>query len=138
MYRADSSGAFANVSKEIVPELDSESKFTVPTAGITLTGLVDGQYQIQEVSPPAGYVITNLNPVIFTVSGGTITDTTGTIQDVRYTAATVTSDAEFIIPNEPGAVLPNTGGPGTRLFTILGIILMLGAAVMMWSRRRPV
>jgi LPXTG-motif cell wall-anchored protein len=40
------------------------------------------------------------------------------------------------IGNEPGAALPSTGGPGTRLFTILGSILILGAGVLLWRRRR--
>ena len=131
MYRSDSSGTFTNVSNENVPELDSDSQFTVPTAGIILTGLVDGQYLLQEISPPSGYVITNSTPVTFTVSGGTITSTEGTITGVRYTAATETSNAEFIVPNPPGAALPNTGGSGTRLFTILGSILILGAGVLL-------
>ncbi len=136
MFRPDSSGTFTNVSNESVPELDSESKFAVPASGITLTGLVDGQYQLQEISPPSGYVITNSTPVTFTVAGGAITSTEGTITGVRYTAASGTSDAEFIIPNEPGAALPNTGGPGTRLFTIFGSIVILGAGVLLWRRRR--
>ena len=136
MYRSDSSGTFTNVSNESVPELDSNSQFAVPASGITLTGLVDGQYQLQEISPPSGYVITNSTPVTFTVAGGAITSTEGTITGVRYTAASETSDAEFIIPNEPGEALPNTGGPGTRLFTILGSILILGAGVLLWRRRR--
>ena len=108
----------------------------MPTAGITLTGLVDGQYQLQEISPPPGYVITNSNPVAFTISGGAVTSTEGSITGVRYTAATETSDAEFIVPNEPGVALPNTGGSGTRLFTILGSILILGAGVLLWRRGR--
>ena len=136
MYRSDSSGTFTNVSNESVPELDSNSQFAVPASGITLTGLVDGQYQLQEISPPSGYVITNSTPVTFTVAGGAITSTEGTITGVRYTAASETSDAEFTIPNEPGVALPNTGGPGTRLFTILGSILILGAGVLLWRRRR--
>ena len=136
MYRSDSSGTYTNVSSESVPQLNSESKFTVPIAGITLTGLVDGQYQLQEISPPSGYVITNSTPVTFTVSGGAINSTEGTITGVRYTAASETSDAEFIIPNEPGAALPSAGGPGARLFTILGSILILGAGVLLWRRRR--
>jgi LPXTG-motif cell wall-anchored protein len=37
------------------------------------------------------------------------------------------------ITNIPGAVLPNTGGPGARLFMILGSILILGAGVLLWS-----
>ena len=32
--------------------------------------------------------------------------------------------------------LPYTGGPGTRLFTILGSILILGAGALLWRRRR--
>jgi LPXTG-motif cell wall-anchored protein len=118
--------------------LDSESKFAVPASGITLTGLVDGQYQLQEISPPSGYVITNYTPVTFTVAGGAITSTEGTITGVRYTAASETSDAEFIIPNEPGAALPNTGGPGTRgfLYTGLALILLAMMAGFVWRRKR--
>ena len=141
MYRADSSGTFAGVSKESVPELDNESKFTVPKTGITLEGLVDGEYQLKEISPPAGYVVVNENPVTFTVSGGAITSTKGTITGVRYTAATATSDAEFIIPNTPGEPLPGSGGPGTRGFLYTGLALMVFAAMaalaaMVWRRKR--
>ncbi len=32
--------------------------------------------------------------------------------------------------------LPATGGPGTRLFTILGSILILGAGALLWRKRR--
>ena len=43
-----------------------------------------------------------------------------------------------IIINKPlnAVALPSTGGPGTRLFTILGSILILGAGVLLWRRRR--
>ena len=42
----------------------------------------------------------------------------------------------FIIENEPGTALPNTGGPGTTVFTLLGALLtgFAGAALVM--RRR--
>lgn len=46
--------------------------------------------------------------------------------------------ATIIYGNTPGAALPNTGGPGTRLFTILGSILILGAGVLLWRRRRTI
>jgi LPXTG-motif cell wall-anchored protein len=45
-------------------------------------------------------------------------------------------NATFKVGNTAGAALPNTGGPGTRLFTILGSILILGAGVLLWRRRR--
>jgi LPXTG-motif cell wall-anchored protein len=44
--------------------------------------------------------------------------------------------ATFIVGNTPGASLPYTGGPGTQLFTILGSILILGAGVLLWKRRK--
>ena len=135
-YRSDSSGKFTNVSNENVPELDADSQFTVPAAGIKLTGLVDGEYQLQEISSPSGYVITNSIPVTFIVSGGAITSTEGTITGVRYTAAAETSDAEFIVPNEPGAVLPATGGPGTNLVYLIGLMLMAFAGAGLVMRRR--
>ena len=37
--------------------------------------------------------------------------------------------------NSSGVELPSTGGPGTRLFAILGGILTLGAGVLLWRRR---
>ena len=46
------------------------------------------------------------------------------------------TNAAFTIRNTPGSALPQTGGPGTRLFTILGSILILGAGALLWKRRR--
>ncbi|MBQ9662305.1 MAG: LPXTG cell wall anchor domain-containing protein [Oscillospiraceae bacterium] len=47
-----------------------------------------------------------------------------------------TTDEAILVKNTPGVALPNTGGPGTRIFTILGSILILGAGVLLWRRRR--
>lgn len=40
------------------------------------------------------------------------------------------------ISNNKGAHLPSTGGMGTTMFTVIGIVLMLGAAIVMITRRR--
>lgn len=48
------------------------------------------------------------------------------------------SGNEFTIENEPGAALPNTGGPGTRLFTILGAVMICLAGVLLWRRQNLV
>ena len=47
-----------------------------------------------------------------------------------------TNGQQIINTPEGGYELPSTGGSGTRLFTILGTILILGAGVLLWRRRR--
>ena len=43
---------------------------------------------------------------------------------------------EITVYNSTGYELPSTGGPGTRLFTILGSILVLGAGLMLQRKRK--
>lgn len=138
-YRPDPSRTWVSASAIgglEIEQLDGDSCFTVPLEGITLTGLTDGQYRLEEILPPEGYIKTIDFPVTFTVSDGAITGTDGTIETVRYTPATKTANAEFIIPNTPGAALPHTGGIGTTTFYILGSILVTGCAIVLISRRR--
>lgn len=48
------------------------------------------------------------------------------VTSVDYTLVTFTNTKK---ENPSGYTLPNTGGPGTRLFTVLGLILIVGAGV---------
>ena len=95
----------------------------VPLEGIKIAGLPNGDYTLKEEMAPDGYVITD-GGIAFTATDGSIGE----------------EDAEagftFAVENEPGVALPNTGGSGTRLFTILGSILILGAGVLLWRRGR--
>ena len=144
LYKATADGTWANASKDEIPQLDSNSQFTIPgdSNGITLTGLKKGFYKLEEIYAPDGYVITEDTPVVFEVKHGEIVSTEGTVGAVTYNAAVPASDTAeavpdtFIIPNVSGAALPHTGGLGTRIFTILGLILITGAGVLLWRRRR--
>ena len=128
-------GGVDDFNREINGEQkEFKSAFETTDAAHTLTNLPDGTYRLYEVYVPAGYINT-LPYIEFDVSNGTVTcsmaddeekvgfDGTGTISLITIT-------------NTPGVQLPNTGGPGTRLFTILGSILILGAGVLLWRRRR--
>ena len=113
-----------------------EKKSTFTTTGVvqTLRHLPDGEYKLVEVKAPAGYLIT-LSEIEFTVTGGAAT--MGTQADtITYSATPTAGNAELSIANIPGASLPNTGGSGTRLFTILGTILIAGSGLLMWRKRR--
>ena len=112
------------------------------TDGIILTDLLPGRYQIQETKAPDGYIIT-LNTFDFEIKAdGTIEPTTGDGTSlVQYLPAVGTDPAGFRIENEPGAALPNTGGPGTKMLYLFGIT-MIGLAtsgfVVMRRRRRNI
>ena len=103
---------------------------------IKLTGLLPGDYQLQEVQAPAGYIIT-IGTFEFNISGtGSLTPKSELPELITYVAETDTDLAGYQIENEPGVALPSTGGSGTRLFTIFGSTLILGAGMMLVKRRR--
>jgi len=107
--------------------------FEVTGGQITIEGLPVGDYILTETAAPNGYIILS-NKVEFSVSRSgenvTIAVTSG-----EFAKA---SDNTLTISNIPGEELPNTGGPGTRLFTILGSIMVAGAGILLWRRRRTV
>ena len=95
--------------------------FVIPQDGVIIDDLDAGEYRVVEKVPPAGYIIMDNPAFSFTVENGL----------VKNGNLTITS-AE--IENEPGAALPYTGGPGTRIFLILGLILITGAGLLLWRR----
>ena len=135
----------------VYPDDTNSEKTTSGTEGesygtLTFESLPDGCYMISETEPPAGYVKTQNNDIYFDIVNGVITrydkgyaeisraeisEETNTV-NITYSK----SEKTFTVGNNPGAALPNTGGPGTRLFTILGSILILGAGALLWRRRR--
>jgi len=130
---------------------------------ITFNGLDAGKYYLKETSVPSGYVG---DTRVFTVkitptysetepdllvsykieidalaeNGLPAVDGEATFTMTNDGGTTVTSssagtDTTFI-NNTQGKGLPTTGGMGTKIFTIVGIILIVGAAVLLIARRR--
>ena len=77
--------------------------------------------------------------VTFTDSNGTVS-TNYTIEEYSIDISNVervdppSSDKEF--PNVKGVELPSTGGMGTTIFYVIGAILVLGAGILLVTRRR--
>lgn len=120
----------------------------------TFSGLDDGQYRLTETTTPNGY--NTIAPVYFEVSAThdtnatdpKVTELTATQTNEKYEALTeanitakFTSELEngsltTDIENRAGATLPSTGGIGTTIFYLAGIILMAGAVFFVIRSKR--
>lgn len=115
-----------------------ENTFKVPAGGVKIKNITASKtgYKLIEVSSPDGYVIKQPEVAEFKSWGGDVEITS----DANFTDdLAITFDEELnvlTVPNQAGVALPHTGGPGTRLFTIIGNILILGAGLLLWRRRR--
>ena len=97
-------------------EHKSDAQGAVPA----FTGLADGTYTLIEKTVPAGY--------------NKAADSTFTIAKGDYTTTNLEQTAT--VTNNSGEELPSTGGIGTTIFYIIGAILVIGAGVVLVTRRR--
>ena len=114
---------------------------------IAIFGLAEGTYKLVETKAPDGYILPNdpfvieivdeigalgsvgtLNVTGSHTGSGSIVNTNGMAENILTVWAEIT--------NKPGSSLPETGGMGTTIFTVLGIVMMVGAAAFFTSRKR--
>lgn len=127
--------------------VDSEANATKITSKADGTFRVSGldskdTYYLHETDAPSGYALAT-NDVSFVIPSAIITQQNwdGT-QAGAYTANTNDANGEFVGDNENitntklTATLPTTGGIGTTVFYVVGIILVLGAGVLLITRKR--
>ncbi|MBR4164125.1 MAG: LPXTG cell wall anchor domain-containing protein [Solobacterium sp.] len=115
-----------NLTDGVIDLTDSAEK--------TFTGMANGIYWLMETDAPGGYVILT-REVYFKVSDGTLTLTDNHGEAKTYTGVELKDDNTTIeVMNIPGTPLPSTGGSGTKMFTVMGILLIMGAGFLLGRR----
>ena len=130
LYKKNASGEFVAVGSEVKGEEMTTFEWK---------GLDDGDYKIVETTPPAGYntiadieftitaehEVLSDNPALKDLSGGN-----------KFTGKVETGALSADIENNKGSTLPETGGMGTTIFYVLGSVLVIGAAVLLITKKR--
>ena len=92
----------------------------------------DGLIIIRGLDDDKTYVLTETE----TLQGYNLLTSPKTLTLVEDTEDTYATDNFDQIENNKGSVLPSTGGIGTTIFYIVGAILVIGAGVVLVTRRR--
>lgn len=130
---------------------NTEGKYILSNETVTKfewKGLDDGDYMLTEVITPAGY--NTIAPIKFTVNADhtltwegenrntILTSLTGNAVtgDITFTANDNKTELATNVVNNKGSELPSTGGMGTTIFYVVGSILVLGAAILLITKKR--
>ena len=103
---------------------------------IDIKGLNAGTYRLEEVKAPSGYTLLK-DKIEFTISEGSTT-IDGSVATTTNGFA-VDEEAGYVnttVTNSKGFNLPATGGMGTYLFTIAGLVIMAGAAFLLIASKK--
>jgi uncharacterized surface anchored protein len=103
---------------------------------ITFTDIAIGRYRLEETDRPGGY-ISSEGPyyINVNVNGQDTIDGQDELKYIDYEKQG--NNHVYIVENVPGAALPNTGGPGTKLIYFLCIVFtcLAGAGLVMRKKR---
>lgn len=143
-------GAEFTLSKKMEDGSLKEIAVVKNEAGTTFTfsGLDDGNYVLKETKTPDGY--NTISDIEFTVTADhkiqwekeERTDVLESLNgnkvsgEITFTSDKAEGSLETNIVNQKGSILPSTGGIGTTIFYVIGGILMVGAAVLLITKKR--
>lgn len=110
----------------------------------TFSHIDDGEYRLHESKTPTGY--NSIDDIYFTVTAEhevlsdnpALTSLSGNVTKGSATFTYKLSDgsAAADIINRQGSTLPSTGGIGTTIFYVIGAVLVIGAGIVLITRKR--
>ena len=126
------------------------NQITTPADGVIIVkGVKIGSYTITEVTAPGGYNklaapvtveavktgSTTTSKTVYLDENGIETNETTNTTKVEVNIANIAATAVVVV-NKAGTELPSTGGMGTTLFYVLGAVLVVGAGVLLITKKR--
>lgn len=154
LMRNDSKWAIVDENGKVTGWSDTEAGGTelVSDANglFSVIGIDDGVYELKETEAPANYnkLTSNVKLTIAATTannqawnGTANTALTGLTIKVGNTAAPTdgnltTGTVSTTIKNNKGSTLPETGGIGTKIFTVAGGTIVVGAGVLLITKKR--
>lgn len=146
---ADTDGAYIYAGTTAKEGLTNQ--ITTPENGVIIVkGVKSGSYKITEVTAPAGYnkltapvtveavktSSSSTHTTVYLDENGNITNTeTDKKTEVNVDIDTIAATAVVVV-NKAGTELPSTGGMGTTIFYVLGAVLVVGAGVLLVTKKR--
>ena len=128
---------------------DLTNQIATPDSGvIVVKGVASGSYTITEFKAPDGYnkltaPVTvkaektgqiSTNTIVYLDENGDTTEKK-TEKEVKVEIPNIAATAVVVV-NKAGTQLPSTGGMGTTIFYVLGSALVLGAVVLLVTKKR--
>ena len=126
---ADAAAVAAAIQAKTITEVTTDK-----TGAASFKGLDTGTYYLHETEAPAGYNLLKEDVKV------TITATYNDNGTIATSSATSSNNGQYQqtqpVLNKAGALLPSTGGMGTTIFYVLGSILVIGAVVLLVTKKR--
>ena len=152
LYNSDKTKSAEIKDNKIVKWVDGDAGtvITTPEGGVfNIAGLDADTYYLKEIKAPAGYNLPTGDDAYFKfVIAASLTvgdDGKGKIESLTITPGKgqatdgdiPNGKVEMNITNTSGSTLPETGGIGTVIFTMVGLLVMAGAAGgFVWRRKQ--
>ena len=135
MKNADGKWLVVDENGKVQQWIDDQSKASVLKSDengvFSVIGLDHGTYYLVETKAPNGY-----NLLTEAVEVNVVATHKEVTAESAETIFTVNEKSEITVENKAGIVLPETGGMGTTMIYILGAVMVLGAGVLLVTKRR--
>jgi fimbrial isopeptide formation D2 family protein/LPXTG-motif cell wall-anchored protein len=155
-YAEQTAGYVKDTERKVVEtsETVTAQAFTKADGTLEFDGLAAGTYTITEITAPSGYnlltkpLVIDVGCTLPTAEQIAAGNTTCTWTYTKNAAAGDNNAApananvtdagiiEINVVNQSGPELPSTGGIGTKIFYTMGAVLVIGAGVVLVSRKR--